>query len=178
MRWPCGWGGFWLVLAKSILLFPSLFPGRQSIAHHPPDNKDWFNLGQSDASRSLLGLLAKVSSLLKDNLKESSSILSTCSGLGHPKFVLELVQPFCFQPDEITDLEESQGSRASPDVPTHLWTSSYMGQYFLLVEASLSWIFCYIYSFIFQIIINIYCVPDTVLGIWFILENKTKVPAP
>lgn len=52
VRWSCGWGGSWLILAKSGVLFSSLVPVKQNIAHHSPGNKDWFNLGQLDASRS------------------------------------------------------------------------------------------------------------------------------
>lgn len=35
----CGWDEPWLMLAKSIMLFPSLSPVRQSTAHHSPGNK-------------------------------------------------------------------------------------------------------------------------------------------
>lgn len=65
LRWSCTWGEFWLIFTKSIVLFPSLFSVRQSIAYHFPGNKNRFNLGQLDASRSFLRFLVKVPSCLE-----------------------------------------------------------------------------------------------------------------
>ena len=80
-KWPCGWSEAWLTLAKSSVLF---YPSSQwhnctSFFLLAPN---WFKMGQLDASRCLMGLLVKVSSLLEFQR----------AFLFHPKLVLELLQ--------------------------------------------------------------------------------------